>query len=51
MASGYSTGTEALNAEFGLSEEVGTLGLSLYIVRHISRPKGSGPDAKHAFGH
>ena len=32
VATGYSTGTEALIAEFDLSEEVGTLGLTLYIV-------------------
>jgi hypothetical protein len=41
MASGYSTGTEALNAEFGLSEEVGTLGLSLYIVSVNDYPKSA----------
>ncbi|KAJ9115114.1 hypothetical protein QFC22_005444 [Naganishia vaughanmartiniae] len=36
IASGYSTGAVYLNEEFGLSEEVGTLGLSLYVASLLS---------------
>ncbi|GHJ84635.1 hypothetical protein NliqN6_1037 [Naganishia liquefaciens] len=43
IASGYSTGTDALTAEFDLSEEVGTLGLSLYILGFAFGPMFAAP--------
>lgn len=38
--SGYSTGIEQMEEEMGFSSEVGTVGLSLYVVsKHISKQK------------
>lgn len=35
-ASGYSTGVSEIEDRFGVSSEIGTLGLSLYLVRFLS---------------